>query len=681
MWERSRTRQLLVGLVALKVLGLVLLFDWSQRAVDVFDLPKSLFSRSVEWVIAGVLIVTALRWGPAIIPRSRIHFVVLLMVVVYVVTSITGEDRYIAAFGARGRYLGLTFLVDMVVLYLAVAVSFRGVRDWAVLAIVTSVALIASGAYAWAQFLRVDPLAWRDASQGRPFSTIGNNNTYGHFLSVVLGLTVGTVILYRGSHALLVRAIAAALAIAVISTATVVASRGTALAIVVVALLVPTLALHQFGHTRRNVAISAVGLAGAGAMIALIVLATPLGARLQATLQGIDTRDRILIYQGSLAAFSERPLLGFGPDNLGVAWPRFRPAEMAALLLGQDISNNSAHDWALQAAATTGLIGLIASCLLVGVTFVSLARSTISRRPGTVPSLLMLVAGGYWAHALVSVGTAGVDWVPWFVLGGAVGLSGSGGAGRAGQRVAPLLLVVLGGVVVVGSLSGVRAFQANREAFAARSASDRRQGDVAVPNALAAISLDDGRADYWNELGRAYYVSASWAKAVTAFEGSVRRAPWDSTYRSNLARSLTQLALAGDGSKGGADSAISVARDAVETDPNNPSPRVALAEIASALGKPESALDAIVGALRLYKGDPRYDSIAASAANRATDLNAARRALDEALSFKESAVLRVALGNVALRQGDRAAALTNAKRALQLEPNNAEARALLQAAS
>src|SRR2546430_9189464 len=77
MWERSRLRSLMVVLVALKVLGLVLLFDWSQRAIDVFDLPKSLFSRSIEWLILGLLLVALLRWGSSIVPRSWLHFFVM----------------------------------------------------------------------------------------------------------------------------------------------------------------------------------------------------------------------------------------------------------------------------------------------------------------------------------------------------------------------------------------------------------------------------------------------------------------------------------------------------------------------------------------------------------------------------------------------------------------------------
>src|SRR5439155_1936971 len=102
VWEGSRLRALLVALVAVKVVGLIVLFDWSQRAIDVFDLPKSLFSRAVEWFILGVLVVALLRWGTSIVPRSRVHVLMGAVALAYLLASVTAEDRHVSLFGARG---------------------------------------------------------------------------------------------------------------------------------------------------------------------------------------------------------------------------------------------------------------------------------------------------------------------------------------------------------------------------------------------------------------------------------------------------------------------------------------------------------------------------------------------------------------------------------------------------
>src|SRR5438105_14607861 len=139
------------------------------------------------------------------------------------------------------------------------------------------------------------------------------------------------------------------------------------------------------------------------------------------------------------------------------------------------------------------------------------------------------------------------------------------------------------------------------------------------------------------------------------------------------------MALKGDASRGGADAAIDAARRGTEVAPNEPLTHVALAQVASSLGRWDLALDASVDALALYH-DPSYEAVAASAAAQAPDTTAARRELERALAFRDSATLRVALGNAALRQGDRETALESARRALALEPSNPAAQELMRAA-
>ena len=139
------------------------------------------------------------------------------------------------------------------------------------------------------------------------------------------------------------------------------------------------------------------------------------------------------------------------------------------------------------------------------------------------------------------------------------------------------------------------------------------------------------------------------------------------------------MSIKGDSSHGGADAAIETARQAAQVDPNEPLTHVALAQIAASLGRWDVALSAAVDAIALYR-DPAYDVLAATAASQTTELVVARRELERAVSVRESARLRVALGNIALRQGDHEAALASGRRALALEPNNADAQALVRAA-
>src|SRR5947209_2043216 len=111
-WESSRWRLALVALVSLKVSVLVVLVDWTGRSLNPFDLTKSLFSRGLEWLIAGVLVVVLVRYGLGVWPGSGLHIAVAFFLLANAVSAVTAESPYLALFGAPGKYLGLTFVVD-----------------------------------------------------------------------------------------------------------------------------------------------------------------------------------------------------------------------------------------------------------------------------------------------------------------------------------------------------------------------------------------------------------------------------------------------------------------------------------------------------------------------------------------------------------------------------------------
>lgn len=90
-------------------------------------------------------------------------------------------------------------------------------------------------------------------------------------------------------------------------------------------------------------------------------------------------------------------------------------------------------------------------------------------------------------------------------------------------------------------------------------------------------------------------------------------------------------------------------------------------------GKPSAALEAALGAIRIVDTDPAYDLILRRAAERSTDPADAISKLQAILRTKETAGLRIALAEVALKAGDRVLARASAGRALQLAPGNADA--------
>jgi len=678
-WDESRLRVGLVASVVAKVVGLVVLFDWTGRALSPFDLTKSVWSRAWEAVIVALLVGAVVSYGPAIVPRTRLHLAVLAVLAANAISAVFADVPYLALFGTDGRYLGLFFVLDMVVLYVAVASAFRSIADWTALLIAVAGAVVVSLGYAWIQFAGYDPLPWTGSQFQRPFSTIGNPNTYGHLLSVALGPAALVALSSIASRRWAAGGVAAALALAILGISAVVATRGTVLGIATALVAVPALTLRSMGVTRRNALLALAGAVGSGVVVAVAIAQSPLGARVKDTLAGQSLEDRLLVWRGSLDAFAARPVVGWGPDSFIAAWPSVRPVEFARLV-GPGLNVDSAHDFILHAAATTGVVGTLA--LIVAAVAFSFALLRMLPRRGTVIPVLVAALAGYWAHALVSVGTIGVDWVPWLVFGGIASFSAIV-PGPSKRRESAMVVAVVGAAAIITIAVGLRVLDANEEALKARHTSDLRQGPDAVIHARRAIDLDPGRADYWNELGRAYGAADRWADAVDAFEGASARAPYSATYLSNLGRALAQLALAKDDSRGGADAAIAAARRAAVLDRNEPPTHLALAEIALALDQPVVSLGAAVDAILIAQNpnDPHYDGLAAAASAKVADPAVARRELERALASRETARLRVALAQVDLRQGDKAAALTNARRALELDPANTDAAALIRAVS
>src|SRR5207247_10267524 len=94
------------------------------------------------------------------------------------------------------------------------------------------------------------------------------------------------------------------------------------------------------------------------------LVSPPLGSRLLEIGRGIGLRDRVLLYQSAFQMFLDHPFLGFAFKNFAVAYPRYQQAEWFGIA-GMNTTNTSAHDWILHVAATTGVVGLVATLALL----------------------------------------------------------------------------------------------------------------------------------------------------------------------------------------------------------------------------------------------------------------------------------------------------------------------------
>lgn len=575
LWIRA-----LLGLCAIKIALLIVTFDPS--GLIAFDLPKSLASRAIEWPMAAILGILLFGHGPSILPRSRLHLAVLGVAATWLIAAWVAEDRYLALFGDDDRYLGLTYLADMAILYVACAVAVRDSRDAAVLFAAIAIGAAFALGYAAAQVIGADPFWWQDAPAERAFSTFGNPDHFGHFLSVLFGLSFGAAVASGGRIGTAAGVLGVTMSL---TAASLVATRGTALGIIASILV---LSIAPAARLRAALALVVVAIA-----LVAIFTTTPLGERVRATLGGAQMEDRATIYAASLRAFAARPVAGYGPDNFRIAYAQHRPSPAEVPLAATPQS--SAHNWMLDAAVMTGALGLVALLVLVALGTLDLI-ALAHRVPGVgVPLLLSWCA--YWAHALVAVGSIAIGWLPWVALGVAVGLRPRGPLRqiRRVPRWASTLALI---IAIVAAATGARVFLANRDALVIEHASAIGDTEVALAAAERALSRDRGRAENWNRLGVALDGFQVWRASLDAYRQAATRRPYEPIYWANVARSQARLALAGDVEARA--EAIAAARRAVDADPNSSIGHAILVEVATAFGmcdlaQTEAALAAELG--------------------------------------------------------------------------------------
>ena len=633
-------RHVLVWLVAAKILVLIVVVD--PLGLSAFDVPKSLLGRAIGWLTVAALGVALLRCGTSIVPRTRLHLLVAAYLGAAALSAAFAENRLIALFGERDRMLGLTFLLDMTVLYAAVAVAFRGRRDWAILG--GSVAAGAAAAYLYGavQVAGLDPLRWAEAWRG---ATFGNTDLFGHFLSVTAAAGA-SVAVSRVSP--LARTIAAVLVLAALPLAVLTATRGAVLGIGAGAIALVLL----IGLERRRRGSSIVPPVLVGALVALaaifVIAGTPLGDRVGATFRGEGTRVRLFIWDSALRAAADRPVLGWGPDSFGVAHDRYRQPG-SQQYFDFPYSVDQAHNWVLQQAVTLGLVGLAALVALIAVAVVLLVTRAASRDPLIARTLVVALAA-YWAHALVSVGAAGVDWVPWVAFGGAAALAGRRVAGPAAPRPVARLaeLALLGGGLAL-AISGTLSYRANHEALVARHAIDRSDGLTALSFASIAVDLDPRRAEYHALRGGGWQQLGLWREAAEDFARAAGLYPSRALYHGLESLASTRLAREGGDRGIGAEArALAAVARAVSADPNNGDIREINAEVLFAFGRAPEALGEVVRAIELFPTNGSYDEVAATIA-RSVPAQQARTLLERALRVRPSPVLEKALAETAGR--------------------------------
>ena len=418
--------------------------------LDHFFVPKELTLHATAFLCVA-LCINRLRS----ISLDRVDFFLMVFAALSIVSSILAPNRWLSL-----RALAIT-LSGLAIFWCARALSNSGLKRPLVAVIVLATVLGAATSLAQAYGLESDYFTLSRA----PGGTFGNRN----FVAHISAIGVPLLIWYAVTARRIIAVVLCALGGAVLAAALVMSrSRAAWLALLVVAVLLAipvwraALRVPHADAGRRLVFLGIVAAAG-------VVLALALPNRLNwksdspylDSVRGVvdynsgSGRGRIIQYRNTLHMIEAHPILGVGPGNGPVYYPRFAARNDPSLLHDDDMTANPwpSSDW-VALIAERGTIAVIVLLLafvgIVANAFQS-TRGSTANNPGArdpflpialTATVLVTAAVGFFDAVLLLAAPALLVWA-------ALGALGTNGRARSertlgggGRRVAFICFVV-----------------------------------------------------------------------------------------------------------------------------------------------------------------------------------------------------------------------------------------------
>jgi O-antigen ligase/cytochrome c-type biogenesis protein CcmH/NrfG len=342
-----------------------------------FEPPKAALVRTLVWM-AGVCWLV----DRAVVRRTLWHdlrgnpllWPTLAVAGAYGLATAGGIDPGLSLWGSHERCQGLLTLLSYLLLFLIVSSCLRTrVQAERLVGV-----LVATGAVlaclGLAQALGWQPVPLVSDARSPVYATLGRSNFLGAYLAALLPLTVMWAWTGRRRWQ---RLAGATLALAEIAVIGLTMARGAWLAagvglgVLAAVGCGPRLWQRAARWHKAAFAAGAVLLLAAGLALAIGRLPVQEGS----------AAARRTIWQASLGLIGRRSWLGYGPDTLGLVFPRVYPPQLV-YYQGRGLSVDRAHNLVLDSLVTAGLLGLVAQLALV-IAFLALVWRSL--RQGVDP--------------------------------------------------------------------------------------------------------------------------------------------------------------------------------------------------------------------------------------------------------------------------------------------------------
>ena len=601
---------MLAGVVGAAVLVPLTMLPGGQNA---FGPPKVL-----ALTLSSVLIALGFAFDPSRLElvlrraaRSRVGLSAGAFLLVVVLSLVTSVDRVHSVLGSYPEYQGIaTLLCWALVLLGAASVAPDGRMSRFLLRAITLGLLLVS-VYAVLQRLGLDPYSMpRGATVLRVRSVLGNSSNLGVYLLLTLPVALHRWRVERDSIPWRAVSLAAVTVgfLALIWTA----SRGAWLGFAAGAAAFALLEVRgRAKEAQRRLWLAA----GAAVLLVLLVFAlTPkLATRAMsvADLSRGTGRWRLVVWQTSLDAMADRPVLGWGPNTLRFVYPSFRredawdaPIEIGTVANAHNVIVHSAVSY-----GGAGALSLLALWVVVGLTLWRLSGGADGERRSDLAPMLGASLVGFAVAVMFHYPTLDTGSLVAALLGLLVGcevpaeakVRGVGQSSRpAIWRVSAVMMLAIAALMFVAAVGLVAADRLSVRALAAANAGapwSKVRGDLAAAQRLAPWEVAYRR--MWAQAAMLVpprsFVAATLKDASRGLGDAERMQPLDPAIVGDRADLMVAAALVAQDASllRGARAAY---QEAIRRDPNNAVYWIGLGRVDGLGGDDDGAIEAFTRA-------------------------------------------------------------------------------------
>ncbi len=338
--------------------------------------PKSLFFMAMCQVIFFTWLILAIRYKKY---RPKLNFVLIAMgffLFILILSALFGVDPSRSFWSKFERMTGVLMWLHLFGFFLALSSTFKKISQWKNLLIVSlSVAIILS-----TTFLIVETESrWFAPETGSIFTfargggaTLGNSSFLGSYL--LFNVFIGLYLFFRDDRKWAkILAVAAIILgfLAIFASGARAATLATLGGMGLVFLLF--LSFYQKNKRLRKIGIIFLIISILIVLSAFVMLFFPQTFVHKKFIE-LTTQARYLNWQIAWKGFLDRPLLGWGPENYTVLFPKYFHPCLFTKECGSEIWFDRTHNIILDTLSMTGILGLLSYLSLFVISFFVLCK-------------------------------------------------------------------------------------------------------------------------------------------------------------------------------------------------------------------------------------------------------------------------------------------------------------------